>query len=91
MQGMPQSRQYHDHYVYHSMFPGRCEQRGSVPIAGMMLSTQFPINYFSVSEVEQWFSDFGAEFSDCKKALPGDDRHWRFNRLHDYVSGFRGS
>jgi hypothetical protein len=34
---------------------------------GMILSSQFPSNYFSVSEVEQFFDDFGDEF----KGEPG--------------------
>ena len=30
--------------------------------AGMILSCQFPVNYFAVSEVEQFFDDFEEEF-----------------------------
>ena len=25
---------------------------------GMLMSNQFPVNYFSISELEQWFDDF---------------------------------
>ena len=31
--------------------------------AGMLLSNQFPVNYFSISEVEQMFPDFEARSS----------------------------
>lgn len=54
---------------------------------GMLLSSQFPINYFSISEVEQWF---GVEFQTCFEAAAGadlkagDDDFWRFNRVFDY-------
>eukprot|EP00245_Coleochaete_scutata_P004610 TRINITY_DN1736_c0_g1_i1.p1 TRINITY_DN1736_c0_g1~~TRINITY_DN1736_c0_g1_i1.p1 ORF type:complete len:443 (+),score=76.32 TRINITY_DN1736_c0_g1_i1:55-1383(+) len=46
---------------------------------GLLSSQQFPINYFSVSEVAQWYDDF-------KEWFTGDlpDTYWRFNRLHTY-------
>lgn len=28
------------------------------PAAGLLLSSQFNINYFAISEVDQWFGDF---------------------------------
>ncbi len=46
--------------------------------AGMMLSNEFPVNYFSVSEVEQEFDDFQEMFQEG--ALPGDNSYWRFNK-----------
>ncbi|KAK9829795.1 hypothetical protein WJX72_007953 [[Myrmecia] bisecta] len=52
---------------------------------GILLSSQFPMNYFSISEVEQMFPDFADWFADQGK-LPGDDKFWRFNRIHDYGS-----
>lgn len=52
--------------------------------AGMLLSSQFPINYFGISDVEQWFEDFTDEYADTGKVLPGSAKFWRFNRLHDY-------
>jgi hypothetical protein len=39
----------------------------------------FPINYFSVSEVSQQFSDFQDWFT---AELP--DSYWRFNKIHSY-------
>jgi hypothetical protein len=30
--------------------------------AGMLLSSQFNINYFAISEVDQWFPDFAVEW-----------------------------
>ena len=50
----------------------------------MLLSSQFPINYFGISDVEQWFDDFGAEFADTGRVLPGPSKFWRFNKLNDY-------
>lgn len=55
---------------------------------GMILSSQFPINYFAVSEVEQFFADFAEEYEDLGP-LPGKDSFWRFNRTEDY--GYKGS
>lgn len=55
---------------------------------GMILSSQFPSNYFSVSEVEQFFDDFGDEFKDLGE-LPGEAGFWRFARTEDY--GYKGA
>ena len=52
--------------------------------AGMLKMDQFPINYFGVSDVEQWFDDFVDEYADTGKVLPGSHKFWRFNRIHDY-------
>ena len=30
---------------------------------GMLLSSQFNVNYFAISEVDQWFTDFADEYS----------------------------
>eukprot|EP00803_Ostreobium_quekettii_P010351 evm.model.scf_81.7 EVM.evm.TU.scf_81.7 scf_81:74400-78145(-) len=49
---------------------------------GMLLSSQFPINYFSISELEQWFDEFKGVFSSIGD-LKGSE-FWRFNRLFDY-------
>lgn len=32
-------------------------------LAGMLLSSQFNINYFAISEVDQWFTDFQEEWA----------------------------
>ena len=48
------------------------------------MSSQFPINYFGISDVEQWFDDFSDEYADTGKVLPGPSKFWRFNRIHDY-------
>jgi hypothetical protein len=56
--------------------------------AGLLQSHQFPINYFTVSEVEQRWEDFADVFGEKGKLLPGPGGHWRFNRIHDY--GDRG-
>ena len=45
----------------------------------MLVSNQFPINYFSMSEVEQWFPDFGDLFG---KTTP--EAYWRFDKQADY-------
>jgi hypothetical protein len=54
---------------------------------GMLISSQFHSNYFSASEVHQFFDDFEGEFP--RGALPGDGGFWRFNRTQDY--GYKGA
>ena len=54
--------------------------------AGLLLSAQFPINYFSISEVEQNFPDFQAAWEGHGIQLPGDGKFWRFNKIHNYGS-----
>eukprot|EP00243_Klebsormidium_subtile_P004783 TRINITY_DN18939_c0_g1_i1.p1 TRINITY_DN18939_c0_g1~~TRINITY_DN18939_c0_g1_i1.p1 ORF type:complete len:432 (+),score=103.11 TRINITY_DN18939_c0_g1_i1:146-1441(+) len=54
---------------------------------GLLHSETFPINYFSVSEVEQWFDDFKIMFDN--QELVGN--YWRFNRLYDYGAGYSDS
>jgi len=49
---------------------------------GLLISNQFPINYFSMSEVEQWFPDFGDLFN---KKTP--ESYWRFDIQHTYGYG----
>ncbi len=49
---------------------------------GLLMSNQFPINYFALSTVEQHFDDFALAFEE--KVLPGEDKFWRFNRIHNY-------
>lgn len=54
---------------------------------GMLNSNEFPINYFALSTVEQWFGDFALAFEECEEeeeCLPGEGKFWRFNRIHDY-------
>lgn len=56
---------------------------------GVLLSSQYPINYFSISQVEQWFrSDFRAELAkvigDSAFDVDRDTDFWRFNRVFDY-------
>lgn len=46
---------------------------------GLLTGDMFPINYFSVSEVSQQFTDFQDWFKD---ELP--DSYWRFNKIHSY-------
>lgn len=53
-------------------------------ITGLMMSGEFPINYFSMSTIEQYFDDFSEAFTDTGKLLRPDDKFWRFNRLHNY-------
>jgi len=53
---------------------------------GILNSSQFPVNYFSVSELHQFFADFEDEFD---QDLPGDEKFWRFNRTQDY--GYKGA
>lgn len=55
---------------------------------GLMLSSQFPINYFSISELDQVFPDFQKLYTSQGMALGGDGKFWRFNKLHDY--GYKG-
>ena len=56
--------------------------------AGLMLSSQFPVNYFSISELDQAFPDFQELYASTGKRLEGDGKFWRFNKLHDY--GYKG-
>lgn len=51
---------------------------------GMLMSNEFPVNYFALSSVEQWFDDFALAFTTENKELPGEDKFWRFNRIHNY-------
>ncbi len=46
---------------------------------GILTNAQFPVNYFAVSQVEQWWPEFGA-----RHTLPGASKFWRFNRIHKY-------
>ena len=57
---------------------------GPALCAGMLLSNQFPINYFSVSEVEQWYPDLADLWSKTEHGLPDAGKFWRFNKIHDY-------
>lgn len=54
---------------------------------GLLTSETFPINYFAVSEVEQWFDDFKMMFDG--QELVGN--YWCFNRLYDYGAGLTDS
>lgn len=54
---------------------------------GMLLSSQFPVNYFALAQVEQWYGDeFLDEFERISGGLrPKDEKEfWRFQRIHDY-------
>ncbi len=55
---------------------------------GIILSSTFPINYFSMTEMEQWFPE---EFAAAMEAAVGqplkrdaDQGAWRFNKIVDY-------
>ena len=51
--------------------------------SGMLLSSDFPIRYFAVSEVHQFFDDFEEFFGQgWLQGTPND--FWRFNRVQDY-------
>lgn len=45
---------------------------------------EFPINYFSISTIEQYFDDFSEAYRDTGKQLRGEEKFWRFNRIHSY-------
>lgn len=47
--------------------------------SGMLLSSDFPINYFAVSEVHQHFEDFADAWGGALRT-----EFWRFNRTQDY-------
>eukprot|EP01026_Neomeris_dumetosa_P015068 TRINITY_DN15666_c0_g1_i10.p1 TRINITY_DN15666_c0_g1~~TRINITY_DN15666_c0_g1_i10.p1 ORF type:complete len:432 (-),score=53.26 TRINITY_DN15666_c0_g1_i10:230-1381(-) len=49
---------------------------------GILISNQFPVNYFSVSELCQTFPAFAKLYTENKGELP--DMFWRWNRLHNY-------
>eukprot|EP00882_Tetradesmus_deserticola_P011845 GHRQ01012537.1.p1 GENE.GHRQ01012537.1~~GHRQ01012537.1.p1 ORF type:complete len:274 (+),score=150.52 GHRQ01012537.1:738-1559(+) len=54
---------------------------------GMLGTADFPVNYFTISEMEQWFpDDFGASFlhTTGKELVDGQDFFWRMNKIHDY-------
>lgn len=54
-----------------------------------MMYGEFPINYFSISTIEQYFDDFYEAYIDTGKQLRGDGKFWRFARVHTY--GARGA
>ena len=53
---------------------------------GLLTISEFPINYFSISEVHQFFDDFDSFFGD--DWLKDAEAFWRFNRTEDY--GYKG-
>ena len=58
--------------------------------AGLLLSSQFPVNYFSISEVEQFYPAFADEYAKIgDRRLEGEGKFWRFNRIHDYANKAR--
>jgi len=52
-----------------------------------MMNGEFPINYFSISTIEQYFDDFGNAFLDTGKSLRAESKFWRFNKVHEYGEG----
>ena len=46
---------------------------------GMLGIGTFPVNYFNLSLVDQWYPEFGA-----RHGLPGAETCWRFNKLNAY-------
>ncbi|WIA16386.1 hypothetical protein OEZ86_007875 [Tetradesmus obliquus] len=54
---------------------------------GMLGTADFPVNYFTIGEVEQWFpEDFAATWLAVtgKEMTDGQDFFWRMNKIHDY-------
>ncbi|GFR47804.1 hypothetical protein Agub_g9580 [Astrephomene gubernaculifera] len=55
---------------------------------GLLLSSQFPVNYFALGQVEQWYGqEFRHEFERVTggvKLQTDESDAWRFNRLYDY-------
>ncbi|GLC44486.1 hypothetical protein PLESTB_000068200 [Pleodorina starrii] len=55
---------------------------------GILLSSQFPVNYFALGQVEQWYGEeFRHEFERITGGVrlsDGNQDGWRFSRLHDY-------
>ncbi|KAG2491838.1 hypothetical protein HYH03_009794 [Edaphochlamys debaryana] len=55
---------------------------------GMLLSSQFPVNYFALGQVEQWYGEeFRSEFERITGGIQlttHESNAWRFNRIHDY-------
>eukprot|EP01024_Parvocaulis_polyphysoides_P067220 TRINITY_DN7986_c0_g3_i2.p1 TRINITY_DN7986_c0_g3~~TRINITY_DN7986_c0_g3_i2.p1 ORF type:complete len:405 (-),score=70.97 TRINITY_DN7986_c0_g3_i2:1112-2263(-) len=49
---------------------------------GILISNQFPVNYFSISELCQTFPSFQKLYEENQGVLP--DMYWRWNRLHNY-------
>ncbi len=54
--------------------------------AGLLNCSKFNVNYFGVSEVEQWWTDF-KEVAFNNELPP--DRFWQFERSHKYGMGNR--
>lgn len=50
---------------------------------GLLDSSQFPVNYFSISELDQLYDDFAVQYNKKYGELHAD-KFWRFNRVHDY-------
>jgi hypothetical protein len=66
-------------FILHKKMPRHSE--------GMLSSAEFPVNYFAVSEMEQWYEqEFATSFlHTCGKELQdGNDFFWRMNKIHDY-------
>ena len=55
---------------------------------GLLPCTQFPVNYFSMSQLDQKFPDFKDVYAAIGKPLEGEGKFWRFNKVHDY--GYKG-
>ncbi|GFH23934.1 uncharacterized protein HaLaN_21634 [Haematococcus lacustris] len=56
---------------------------------GIMAVDQFPVNYYTISEVEQWFpDDFKAAFelSSGQVLDSSEEVAWRFTRLESWHS-----
>lgn len=53
---------------------------------GLLMNSQFPSNYFSISELEQWFGeDFNEEFERSIGVHREEtEDYWRFNRVFGY-------
>lgn len=60
-------------------------------VTGMLLSGEFPVNYFSVSELYQYFKDFSLldEKWSGKDGTKAPSALWKFSRAEDY--GYKGN
>jgi len=51
---------------------------------GLLIMTQFPINYFTVADLDQRFPEFRDHFQRWTGITLSGDKFWRFMRVEDY-------